>query len=212
MDFIHRAKSKILKIKITTFRNCFNFFIFNILLFGRWIKSIKSSPHNIIHHRQNLLEFMRCSVFLREFSRSEHRKTDFLRLKHFVSSRSVWRSWECSWGSKQGYSVLLRPYQPCKTVVAVHSCMCRTPVCAPIRSLPVSSVPWLMSDSNSVRLSINLLLCSTIQRIEIATSCKGVLHCYSLYVALVLLGNWQEFGITGHETVEVISCRLPTKY
>jgi hypothetical protein len=34
----------------------FNFNIFNILLFGRWVKSIKPSPHNIIHRRQNLLE------------------------------------------------------------------------------------------------------------------------------------------------------------
>src|SRR5215468_6692117 len=38
-----------------SFRN-FVILIFNILLFGRWIKSINPSPHNIIHRRQNLLE------------------------------------------------------------------------------------------------------------------------------------------------------------
>jgi hypothetical protein len=67
MDFIHLPKNKILKIKIKTFRklaslpkhcdfNSFN--IFNILLFGRWIKSINPSLRNIIHHCQNLLEFI----------------------------------------------------------------------------------------------------------------------------------------------------------
>jgi hypothetical protein len=40
-----------------SFRNVMIFLIFNILLFGGWIKSIKTSTHNIIQHRQNLLEF-----------------------------------------------------------------------------------------------------------------------------------------------------------
>jgi hypothetical protein len=35
-----------------------NFFkYFNNLLFGRWIKSIKPSPHSMIQHRQNLLDW-----------------------------------------------------------------------------------------------------------------------------------------------------------
>jgi hypothetical protein len=87
MEFIHRPKSKILKIlkKLKSQRfgswlcfhppftwggkqsqlpkRCdFNFFnIFNILLFGRWIKSANPSPQNITNRRQNLLELLSLS-------------------------------------------------------------------------------------------------------------------------------------------------------
>jgi hypothetical protein len=56
IDFIHRPKSKILKILKNIFKisNVFN--NFNILPFGRWMKFINPSPHSIIQHRQNLLE------------------------------------------------------------------------------------------------------------------------------------------------------------
>jgi hypothetical protein len=91
MDFIHRLNSKILKvlkIKIITFRKqsqlpkrC-DFNIFNILLFGQWIKSINPSPHNIIHNRQNLLEF---TVY---YDRNFYRRCQTARLAAPEHSRS----------------------------------------------------------------------------------------------------------------------------
>jgi hypothetical protein len=91
----------------SSFRNVV-ILIFNILLSGRWIKSINRSPHNIIHHRQNLLEFIyvtdakrtwfvQCIVsnWLNHFLQSSG--NHFWTVYHnIIEVHSTFKLWECN--------------------------------------------------------------------------------------------------------------------
>jgi hypothetical protein len=86
--------------KITAFRKLplhqkgcdFNVLIFLILLSRRWIKSINLSSYNIIHHRQNLSEFILSFCLHRDeqYSITEECDSPHNVLNYFPSEKYLW--------------------------------------------------------------------------------------------------------------------------